>query len=80
MTTTYSVDYRCDDGRAPGCAIRVRYAYDALRHLDRARGGAEAAGWRLGFRPDAGGVVRSYDLCPACAALPGQEPAASGSQ
>lgn len=71
MTTRYAVTIRCDDGRAPGCQIRLRYEYDHLRELDRGRVEAQAAGWWLGFRAEPEGGTVSFDLCPACAALDG---------
>ena len=70
MTTTYAVTFRCDDGRAPGCRIRLVHEDESTRQLDRGRVKAERAGWVLGYRPHASGGVRSHDLCPACAALP----------
>lgn len=72
MTTTYSVVFRCDDGRAPRCRIRLEYSAAEIRLLDRGRVRAEQAGWALGFRTAPGvGVppLPTFDLCPACAAL-----------
>jgi hypothetical protein len=70
MTTTYAVTFRCDDGRAPGCRIRLVYDAPEVRHLDRGRVQAERAGWVLGFASQVGGGVTTVDVCPACAGLP----------